>query len=264
MPLAQFLAPLVARKAQQIESDLGHAPSSYLAAQGGGTQRVDEAVQTPESIGLSPAEAAKLAEMQNNPMWRGAVQGYLRTRMPQPIPVTPPADGARAEAVVGMTDTGQPIYASQLGDQGRQLAAPRGRVVIPKGALEQPGAIVNEAGRPMSPRGNKLGYLDMDPSAVLPNGGSLPIRHLDKQDRDVVLAEAKRNMRPEDVAAMRRMYGDALEAYQNAPYGTRGIPDDFFDTDFKKAHRKDYIEGVKALMQIERELNLGRAKGQRI
>lgn len=242
MPLAEYLAPLIFRKANELEATLG-PPGEGPPMQAGYLQAGYE--KTPyDPRGLvdkpkggayfdpnTPAgrEAALMGQLQrsDNPYTRTFANSYLKARdgtnpPPGPLPTSPAA----------------PMKLVKKGEK-----APRVLQLDPAAAVG-----TNERGESVTAKGKKLGYL-AQPSIETPSG-STPMRTGDRQGRDVSDSRWDRD-KFSDVE-MEKRYGKHYQEWNDYRGPNKdGFPDDYFKG-MSAADRKNIIEGVKALRERKR------------
>ena len=305
MPLAHLLAPQLLKKAKEIEADLGYAPvgapQGYLQTVGAGSPSTGEMKpynpNTPSGamIGMAGALQKSLGPAAAAGFWgkKGADLGLdksgdnlVRGHEPTLIP-NAPLHGAVARTAPAqkiLMPNGRTV-AIAPGDVTDELGRPVSVMPPPVPFAQRKGPIVitlpageavaeNERGESLNRRGGRrLGYLPGEKQPAHKEGDPYfpqvlapGMRTGDYRDSDISIADAERNPKPFDVAAMRRMYGKDLKAMQENR-DADGMPTDQFPPGYfrgmSEKDRANIEAGTRALMNIERELDLSRAKGRR-
>jgi hypothetical protein len=212
--------------------------------------QLDHRRQGAQTASVPPADVAQSADAlgaalvrSGNPMQQAFGRGFnqsLYSPAPVPQPMQPmPNPDAYLGDVVGMTESGQPVYNDaraqpQFDRRGRQVVALPGGVVG-----------TNERGDALDVRGRPVDLAADD----LPARRGL--RPADRREQDVTMAD--RDPFGRDV--LERDYGEHLRAMEDNR-DERGLPTDKFPAGhlngFTKEKRKEIIEGVKALKEIQR------------
>lgn len=226
MPLAHILLPQLARKAQEIEAALGHAPStaSYLgngdASVGSGPlpkpgtkyapgqSPAELAAAEYQTTKAAPEQAKSAGQVMANSARKSAALASKKAQYLQPVPNAPVA---------------QPT-APQKGK--KVLSAPAGQAIG-----------VNERGESIDARGRSLGYLQQ-PELVTPYGNT-PLQAPVRTDAAIAPQPgiAYRFAQPNDTfapAAFERLYGEHLKAMENNR-DANGMPTDKFPSDYFQA-----------------------------
>lgn len=242
MPLAHILAPQIAKKAQEIETALGHAPVGYLEQQNVGYEKTPYdprgLTDKPEPKRYDPRSPAGSALAMLGSMKKydpkiaeGIVRGMQKAKVQEgvkPIPNAPVP--AQPEPV---TPT-----------KGK-----RGRVVIPMGKPGEPVGVA-EDGQAIDSRGRKLGYLNQGPALVTPYG-DVPLSNPVRTPTGI-------NVQPKDefdAFWLEDHFGKHLKAMQDNR-DANGMPTDQFPPGYfqgmSKKERENIIKGVDALRKFQK------------
>lgn len=208
----------------------------------------------PKSVDMTPlGKAVGGLQRSGNPYLDAFAKGMTQTSAPgrkgtKLIPTAPPIQGnpnapVSTGDVVGQTEDGRPIYAS---DKPPSTAKQRGKKTVIK---LDPNAAVgsNEKGESVTARGRNLGYLGG--SSIVTPKGSVPMRAGDRRPSDIVIT-GDMGMMDKDkfsIDALRKMYGkDFKEVQENE----MKYPAGYFNgkTDKQKENIK---AGVRALQLLE-------------
>ncbi len=253
MPLLHILAPQLAKKAEQLEADLGHRPEQIGYLQAGAPPAPKE---TASARGLKELRAPvkkslsgivkqgvideKARKMRTDIRDKGT--RLLPNATPQPAPQYAPRRGGITVAPgdpIGMQEGGKPIYATEAAPQPVKKGK-RTIMQLPQGAVGQ-----NEAGQSLAAGGRNLGYLQQDPK----------VRTLDRRARDVGLRGDMNTYDQFGVKMLQQRFGEHLKAMQDNR-DADGLPTDKFPDGYFRGldvNRKEEIElGVKRLQELER------------
>ena len=272
MPIAHLLAPQILRRAQEIEDALYPRPAAagYLQASAP-VQRQYHPVEIsapalvrgeqPVRREKAPASEKAMTELRAEPAPRPdtVFKNAARRDVPRQvakgkikqIPNAPsPARGAvGTDEVVGMDESGRPIYASVPGASPVKKKKGRTTIALPAGPVG-----VNERGEAVAAGGKNLGYL---------RGTNPNVRTLERTTRDLprtphVAAPSVLNDRY-GVQVLQQRFGPHLKAMQdNREIGPDGyavptgkFPEGYFDHMSTQAAEEIKL-GVARLAEIER------------
>lgn len=228
MPLAHILAPQLAQKARELEAELGPRPAGYLQTGNAGTGQTSGGPRVADTAWRQFRERDARASQRPDTIVRNAANRRTMQLQKQDkwthFPVAPPRDTAPAPEPVAVDEAGRPIYAEQ-------------RVID----ISAPGAVIDEMGRAVGPRGKKLGYLQQqDPNVRRDLGAAPSIGHLYK------FGGAK------GAAAIEERFAPHLQAmFYDPEKGDMRFPDGYFDGMSKK-ERAEILTGVDAMRRLER------------
>lgn len=264
MPLANLLAPMILRRARDIEDQIG--PPAYLRAQGitpeppqgmqgHGVMQVGYEKTPYDPKGLMDKPEAKPFDstnpgnmgatiigrlQQGGPLGQAAARGYL--------------EGLKVNRIAPLPNAQMP---------SAQMPAPvpaaPGKMILKAGVPVG----YNERGEVIDVKGKSFGYLN-NPS-LSTGKGDVPVRTGEMKDQDYAIDRTLKTPTPDAVAAMRRAYGPHLKAMEENRdangYATDQFPQGYFNTPELKKKRKNIEEGTRALQAVEREFDPTRAKG---
>lgn len=234
MPIAHLLAPQILRRAQEIDEALYPRPvaAGYLQAS------APAPTASAKAMTELRAEPAPRPDTVFKNAARRAVPKQIAKGKIKQIPNAPaPAGGATGtDELVGMSEDGRPIYASEPAPKPSKKRV----IKLPAGAVGE-----NERGEAITAGGKNLGYLrGQDPN----------VRTLERNRMDVPLGE-KNVYDPFGGQVLQQRFGGHLKAMQDNR-DADGMPTDkfplgYFDHMSKRA--KEEIEaGVARLAELER------------
>lgn len=254
MPLAQLLAPQIAQKLAQIETDLGR--QGYLAHSGLAFDGNVGAGAAPQRAPMQPPK------MKKGETAATAAQRELRA-----------SEAAKKPATVaklvgeGMTSGARKVETEKNVRRLPYLApqpvaaAPQmmhGRQVVQLGAGP---AGMSEGGQAVDRKGKKLGFLANSGDSNLSFPKSDPMNPYETGSAAIV------KRMPGGAAVIDQRYRSALEAMQNNR-DEQGMPTDKLPTGYfeaagrergkpySKAEREDVLNGIKALREIDKGVSI--------
>jgi hypothetical protein len=214
-------------------------------------------------------------ESQSKDLYSGAISPYAQLIPNAPVE-SKSGDPRRYvnetfnNEVVGLTERGEPIYASTPGysiqDRYRSIPAAQAAVKENRGKRgkktilqlnyeNDPAVGFNKRGEAVTVRGKNLGYLG-EPALVTPRG-EIPMRSGERRKSDI-LFDKDGNLMDKDkfgADALQQIYGDDLKVMQENR-DENGMPTDKFPRGYldhlQPEQRENILKGVRALQKLER------------